>query len=78
MLWDIRHCFPEITEQFQQAWNAGERKQIAALPKCLGEGGLHAMALLEITLNLLRAFGLRVRSVRDTGYLVEAIPKASD
>ena len=23
----------------------------------------------------LRAFGLRVRSVRDTGYLVEAIPK---
>jgi hypothetical protein len=26
----------------------------------------------------LRAFGLRVRSVRDTGYLVEAIPKASD
>ena len=26
----------------------------------------------------LRAFGLRVRSVRDTGYLVEAIPKASE
>jgi hypothetical protein len=26
----------------------------------------------------LRAFGLQVRSVRDTGYLVEAIPKASD
>lgn len=26
----------------------------------------------------LRAFGLRVRSVRDTGYLVEAIPTASD
>ncbi len=26
----------------------------------------------------LRAFGLRVRSVRDTGYLIEAIPKASE
>lgn len=26
----------------------------------------------------LRAFGLRVRSVRDTGYLVEAISTASD
>jgi hypothetical protein len=50
--YNFLRCFPEIAEQLQQAWNAGERKQVAALPKCLGQRGLQAVALLEIALNL--------------------------
>ena len=51
------------------------RRQLREMRKIVLRSIRRAIGSLSTALG---AFGLRVRSVRDTGYLVEAIPKVSE